>query len=116
MLEYVNLDYRNHMSIVAVHGAPGEGKIIGEARYDKKQEQNEAEVSLIIAEKYQNLGLATTLYRLLVKLAKDRGIIGFTCQVPASNQKIMNVFEKGSKSIKAELKDGTFFVVIPFDR
>ncbi len=112
--EYVNPDYMTVMSIVGVVGEVGSGKIIAEARFDKLPSKTFANVTIIVESAYQNMGIASYLYGLLMKAARERGIEGFTSYVPATSEEKIKVFEKGSDSIKAELKEGIFELHVPF--
>ncbi|MFH2066689.1 MAG: GNAT family N-acetyltransferase [Pseudomonadota bacterium] len=115
MQSYVNVDYRTSMSIVGVVGDPGQGKIISEARFIKdKNKPPFADVAFIVDEEYHGIGIASYLYKMLIRIAKDRGIHGFTADVLASNTAMMKVFAKGG-TVKAELDYGTYSLKIPFD-
>jgi len=67
-----------------------------------------------VDEEYQNLGIATYLYKLLMRLAKERGLQGFTADVLPANKEMMRVFEKGDAEVKATLEHGVYCLTIPF--
>jgi RimJ/RimL family protein N-acetyltransferase len=115
MQEYVNVDFSQIMSIVGLVGETGQGHIIAEARFVKLQDRPVADVAFIVDEQYQGLGLATHLYKMLIRLAKDRGLQGFTADVLASNKAMMKVFEKGGAIVKAELEYGVYRLTIPLE-
>jgi acyl-CoA hydrolase/GNAT superfamily N-acetyltransferase len=114
MQEYVNIDYSQVMSIVGLVGDLGKGHIIAEARYVKHPDRPYADVAFIVDEEYQNLGIATYLYKLLMRLAKERGLQGFTADVLPANKEMMRVFEKGDAEVKATLEHGVYCLTIPF--
>jgi acyl-CoA hydrolase len=115
MQEYVNVDFGQVLSIVGLVGDPGQGHIIAEARFVKEKNRPWAEVAFIVDEAYQGIGVATYLYKMLIRLAKDLGIQGFTADVLASNKAMMKVFEKGGAIVKAQLEYGVYTLTIPFD-
>jgi acyl-CoA hydrolase/RimJ/RimL family protein N-acetyltransferase len=115
MQQYVNVDYRNVMSIVGLIGEMGHGHIIAEARYAKLDQRPWAEVAFIVDEAYSGLGIATFLYRMLIRLGKERGLEGFTADVLATNKGMMKVFEKGGPPFKAKIEYGAYSLTIPFD-
>ena len=115
MQKYVNVDYRNVMSIVGLIGEMGHGHIIAEARYVKLEQKPWADVAFIVDEAYSGLGIATFLYRMLIRLAKERGLEGFTADVLSTNKAMMKVFEKGGPPFKAKLEYGTYSLTIAFD-
>ncbi|MCP4692546.1 MAG: GNAT family N-acetyltransferase [Desulfobacterales bacterium] len=114
MQEYVNVDYREVMSIVGLTGEPGRGRIIAEARFVKDKREPRADVAFVVDEAYQGLGIASYIYRMLVRLAKEKGLTGFTADVLASNKGMMKVFEKGGFPIQARLEDGVYELSISF--
>ncbi len=114
MQEYVNVDYGKVMSIVGVVGDRGKGHIIAEARYVKAPNRPYGDVAFVVDEEYQNLGIATFLYKQLMRLAKERGLQGFTADVLSANKEMMRVFEKGAAEVKATLEYGVYRLSIPF--
>ncbi|MGM0452832.1 MAG: GNAT family N-acetyltransferase [Thermodesulfobacteriota bacterium] len=116
MQEYVNVNYGNVMSIVAVVDEPQKSRIIGEARYVKDPHRPYGDVAFIVDEDYQGYGIATYMYKMLMRLAKERGLQGFTADVLPANKQMMRVFEKGDAEVKATLEDGVYRLTIPFNR
>ena len=114
MQQYVNVDFGQVLSIVCLVGESGQGHIIAEARFIKDQRRPCADVAFVVDEQYQGLGIATYLYKMLLRCAKDRSIHGFTADILASNKAMMNVFEKGGEVIKAKLEYGVYHLEIPF--
>jgi acyl-CoA hydrolase/GNAT superfamily N-acetyltransferase len=114
MQEYVNVDWNQTMSIVGLVGEEGKGRIIAEARYIKIPGSPFAEVVFVVDEKYQRFGIASFLYEMLIRLAKEKGIKGFMAEVLFSNIGIMKVFRKGGLPVKARLESGVYNLVIPF--
>jgi acyl-CoA hydrolase/GNAT superfamily N-acetyltransferase len=115
MQEYVNVDWNQVISIVGLVGEEGEGRIIAEARFIKIPGGNMAEVVFVVDEQYQRLGIASLLYKMLIKLARERGVKAFIAEVLFSNISIMNVFQKGDLPVKARLESGVYHLTIPFD-
>ena len=113
--EYVNVDYSQVMSVVALAGESDEEAIIAEARYVKDDRSAYGEVAFIVDEKYQGRGMATYLYQMLIRLAKERGLKGFTAEVLPANKEMMKVFEKGGLAIDARLENGLYRLTVPFD-
>ena len=114
MQEYVNVDWNQVMAIVGLVGEEGKGRIVAEARYIKVPGSPLAEVVFVVDEKYQKLGIASMMYEMLVRLAKERGIRGFVADVLFSNIGMMKVFKKGQLAVKARLESGVYHLEIPF--
>lgn len=115
MQEYVNVDCTRVVSIVALTGPAGQEHIIGEARFVRDPTRPYADVAFVVDEAYQGLGIASYLYAMLIRLAKERGIRGFTADVLASNKGMMRVFEKGELPVNARLEQGAFHLSIEFE-
>ncbi len=115
MQSYVNVDPNWVMSIVGLTGPHGEEHIIAEARFVRDQHRPYADIAFIVDERYQGMGIASKLYQILVTLAKERGLQGFTAEVLSSNKAMMKVFEKGGIPILAELRKDVYELVMTFD-
>ena len=50
----------------------------------------------------------------LIRLAKERGLKGFTAKVLQTNKGMMQVFENGHLPINARLRNGIYSLTIPF--
>jgi GNAT superfamily N-acetyltransferase len=74
MQEYVNVDWSRTMSIVGIAESEDQSRVIAEARYIMQDVPLLAEVVFVVDEAYQGLGIATFLFRLLIRLAKERGV------------------------------------------
>jgi acyl-CoA hydrolase/GNAT superfamily N-acetyltransferase len=114
MQEYVNVDWNQVMSVVGLVGEEKNGCIIAEARYIKIPKNAFAEIVFVVDEKYQRLGIASFLYSMLIRLARERGIKGFVADVLFSNTGMMHVFQKRGLPVKARLEGGVFNLVVPF--
>ncbi len=114
MQTYVNVDFSHTLSIVGLVGEHGKGHIIAEARFVRDPQRPHADVAFVVDEDYQGFGIASCLYKTLLRLAKNRGIQGFTADVLSSNKGMMKVFEKGDEVVKAKLEYGSYRISIPF--
>ncbi len=115
MQEYVNVDFDTTMSIVGVVGPPGEGRIVAEARYARSRNSLWADVAFLVDEAYQGLGIASYMFQLLLRVAKDRCIQGFTADVLVSNKPMLRVFEKAAERVDVKMDHGVYLVSIPFE-
>ncbi len=112
MQEYVNVDYRDVLSIVALIGEPGRQSLIAEARFARHRNKPVVDIAFVVDEAYQGFGIATHLYRMLAKLAKERGAQGMTADVLASNRSMLKVFEKGPFPVQAKMEQGVYALTI----
>ena len=115
MQEYVNVDYRHTMSIVAIVDESGVEKIIGEARYVKTQGEPFADTAFIVDEQYQGMGISTYLFNLLIRAAREEGIAGFKADVLENNRAMLKVYEKALYPVQTVLSGGVYKITIPFN-
>jgi acyl-CoA hydrolase len=114
MQEYVNIDYSQVMSVVALTGEPDQNTIIAEARFVRDEQSLFGDLAFVVDEKYHNQGIATALYEMLIPLAIERGLKGFTAEVLEANKKMMKIFENGDLPINVRVKNGLYELTIPF--
>lgn len=116
MQEYVNVDYRTVMSIVGVIQEAGVERIIAEGRYVRLKDRPYADLAFVVDEAYQERGIASFLYGILIRIAKERGgVKGFTADVLADNKAMLKVLEKAPYPLRATLSAGAYELVIPFE-
>ncbi|MDQ5988103.1 MAG: butyrate:acetyl-CoA coenzyme A-transferase [Syntrophus sp. SKADARSKE-3] len=114
MQEYVNIDYLYAMSIVGVIEVAGVEKIIAEARYVRSKGRPYADTAFVVDESYQGRGIASYLFDLLIRFAREEGIEGFTADIVADNKAMLKVYEKAKFPIEAVFSGGTYKLSIPF--
>lgn len=114
MQEYVNIDYQRSMSIVGTVEESGTERIVAEGRYVRHRDRPFADVAFVVDEHYQGLGIASYLLDLLIRVAREHGIDGFTADVIADNKAMLKVFEKAPFPIQAVLEYGIYNLTIPF--
>jgi acyl-CoA hydrolase/GNAT superfamily N-acetyltransferase len=117
MQEYVNVDYRNTMSIVGVIEESGVERIIAEARYIRRKDLDRpyADTAFVVDESYQGRGVATFLFNLLIRIARENGVEGFTADVLTDNKPMLKVFKKAPFPVQFGLPSyGAYELTIPF--
>ncbi|MCF8054950.1 MAG: GNAT family N-acetyltransferase [Deltaproteobacteria bacterium] len=116
MQQYVNIDYRKTLSIVAVIEVEGAEKLIGEGRYSRRNDLPDgADVAFVVDEDQQGKGLASIILAMLIKEAKSQGIKVLTADVIADNRSMIRVFEKTGLQLKSLLDSGSYAITIQLD-
>jgi len=116
MQSYVNVDYRDVLSVVGLVGPVEQGRIIAEARFARHKDKPYVDVAFVVDEDYQGLGIATYLLRMLARLARQRGARGMTADVLATNHAMLKVFEKSGFPIRSRFEEGAYALTISFER
>lgn len=114
MQEYVNIDYRRIMSLVGTIDLSGTEQIIAEGRYVRHHNLPVADVAFVVDENYQGRGIASFLFEILIRTAREQGIEWFTADVIADNKAMLKVFEKAPFPIRAVMESGIYNLTIPF--
>jgi acyl-CoA hydrolase/GNAT superfamily N-acetyltransferase len=105
---YVNVDWSQAVSIVGIVDNAGKDYVIAEARFIREPLRPVAEIVFLVDEAYQGIGIASYLFKLLAKLARERGLTKFTADVLFSNTGMMKVFKKGKFPMETQLEDGIY--------
>ncbi len=116
MQKYVNVNWKDTMSIVGLVGEPGLGVIVSEARYLLDTSGEAAEIGIIVDEKYNGLGIGTHMIKLLRKIGLKRGVKVFVADILSSNRIIMKVFRKVFPNIDSINEEGTYSLVMPLSK
>lgn len=99
MQKYVNIDYQDTLSIVAIVEKGRNERIIAEARYAYGKQEGAHEVAFIVDEEFQGKGVATFMLNYLIKIARNRAIGEFIAYVLPRNEAMLKVFEKAKVPI-----------------
>ncbi len=112
--DFVFIDYRSEVSIVAtVPEAHGE-QIIALGGYYLDIQTNRAEVAFIVKDTWQNKGIGTFLLQYLTSIARRHGIAGFTAEVLQDNKPMQAVFNNGDFRIQTKLHEGVLSYIMDF--
>ena len=90
---FLNVDFKNHVALVAVLSEDGRQVIVGGARYIVVR-PGCAEVAFAIDDPHQKLGIATHLITHLIKIARAAGLDAFVAEVLPENVPMLKVFER----------------------
>lgn len=112
--DFVYVDHRREVTIVAtIPEAHGES-IIGVGRYLLDDETNRAEVAFVVRDTWQNRGIGSALFKHLTNCAIINGIDGFTANVLRENQRMQSIFNHSGHEITTLLKEGVYNFTLDF--
>jgi len=89
---FLNIDFVNHVALVAVLEESGQPVIAGGGRYIVSK-PGQAEVAFAVVDQYQGQGIGAALMRHLVGLAREAGLHELIAEVLPENAAMMRVFE-----------------------
>ena len=102
---FLDIDFVNHVALVAVADDAGQPTIVGGGRYVVVQ-PGQAEVAFAIIDAYQGLGIGSAFMRHLATLGREAGLREFIAEVLSKNLPMLNVFERSGLAMSTE-RDGT---------
>ena len=89
---FVNVDFINHVALVAVVEEDGGPVIAGGGRYIVGQPR-QAEVAFAVVDEYQRQGIGAALMRHLAAIARNAGLNELIAEVLPDNTPMLKVFE-----------------------
>jgi RimJ/RimL family protein N-acetyltransferase len=92
------------MAIVGTIPEADGDRIVAIGRYFIDPRTNRAEVAFVVQDEWQNRGIGTFMFKLLIKLARQNGIEGFSAEVLIENKAMMAVFYKGDCKISSTIE------------
>ena len=87
---FTDVDHHDHEALVAIEPASRDG--LGVARYVRSRDDpNEAEFAVAVADDWQGRGLGTALLRQLAARAREEGVTWFTGLVLGENRSMLHM-------------------------
>jgi RimJ/RimL family protein N-acetyltransferase len=112
--EFGVVDYSISMMILAIVEGDSKETIAAIGQYEINKQMHTAEVALVVKDKYQNMGVGHDLLSYLTRLAKRRGLLGFTAEVLVENKPMLNLFKKMGFDIEKKLEEGVYELRLTF--
>jgi ribosomal protein S18 acetylase RimI-like enzyme len=108
---FLNVDFVNHVALVAVIDADGRPVIAGGGRY-VVHEPGKAEIAFVVVDEYQGQGIGRALMRHLAGIARQAGLREFTAEVLPENLSMLKVFEKSGLRLHVEREPQVLHVAL----
>jgi GNAT superfamily N-acetyltransferase len=96
---FLNVDFVNHVALVAVMEEAGRPVIVGAGRYIIVQPRR-AEVAFAVVDEYQGQGIGAALLRHLAIIARDAGLKELIADVLPENAPMLKVFAKSGLDVR----------------
>jgi GNAT superfamily N-acetyltransferase len=108
---FLNIDFADHVALVAVVEEEGRAVIIAGGRYVAER-PGVAEVAFAVIDEYQGQGIGAALLRHLAKIARGAGLKEFTAEVLPDNIPMLKVFEKSGLKFRTKRESGAVHVAL----
>ncbi len=113
--KFVTLDYRNDMAIVGLVQYEGRERMLCVGRYFRDPATNDAEIAITVHDKYQGRGIGHFLMQLLVKIARENGVGGFTADVRAANHAMLGLLHGAAGKMETQVHNGLYHLRFSLD-
>jgi GNAT superfamily N-acetyltransferase len=112
----VNIDYRNTMTLAAVHGPQELKQMVALAEWRLNPDNRLAEVAFLVRDDWQRRGLGSRMLDYLIELARAVSIRGFVAELLATNRAMLEVFQHpGSHTLTTRFSEGTYSILLQFE-
>jgi RimJ/RimL family protein N-acetyltransferase len=108
---FINVDFVDHVAIVAEVDEDGKPVIVGGARFIRLDAQR-AEVAFAVIDLYQGHGLGTILMRHIASLAREAGFRELIAEVLPENAAMLKVMEKSGLPMTTSRESGVVHVTL----
>ncbi len=108
---FLNVDFVNHVALVAVADEDGRPAIVGGGRYVVVRPRR-AEVAFAVVDQYQGHGIGTTLLQHLTGIARDAGLEELIAEVLPDNLPMLKVFDRSGLRQSATRESGVVHAVL----
>lgn len=108
---FVDVDFINHVALIAVVEEGGQPVIVGGGRYIVI-EPGQAEVAFTVADQYQRQGLGAALMRHITAIAREVGLKELSAEVLPENAPMLRVFKKSGLRVSTKQELGIVHVTL----
>ena len=111
MAFFLDIDFIDHVALVAVVEEGGRPMIVGGGRYIVVQ-PGKAEVAFVVVDQYQGQGIGAALMRHLAAIARSAGLHELIAEVLPDNTPMLKVFEKCGFGLSTKRKSEVVHVAL----
>ena len=108
---FLNVDFVDHVALVAVLTEAGGTTIVGGGRYVLVR-PGAAEVAFAVVDEFQGQGVGAALMRHIAAIARDAGLKELIAEVLPENSAMLKVFEKSGLRCRVQRESGTVHVTL----
>jgi acetyltransferase len=102
--QFMQVDYKTHLALIAEIFVDGREIAIGETRYVVRPDGKSAEFAVSVADEWQGCGLGSLLLARLIAAAKKGGIETITGETLASNSAMLHLAQKAGFTYAFDLE------------
>jgi acetyltransferase len=108
------IDYDREMALTVEHTAKdGTQEIIGIGRLTKIHGRDEAELAILVDDRFQHLGMGSEICRRLIRVAKDEKVSRIISIILSENREMCAVCQKLGFHLTTNFEDNTVTAELP---
>ncbi len=115
LVDMLQIDYKNSMTMLAVVGEVGFGRVVGIGEYMLIPAKNMAEVAFSVSREYQGKKIGTILMKKLAQAARENGIFGLYALTAPKNQGMIRLFKTLPYKVKSVFDEDMIVLSCRFD-
>jgi GNAT superfamily N-acetyltransferase len=108
---FLNVDFVDHVALVAVLAEAGRTTIVGGGRYVVVR-PGTAEVAFAVVDEFQGQGVGSALMRHIAIIARSAGLVELIAEVLPENSSMLKVFERSGLGCRVQRESGTVHVTL----
>jgi len=112
--DFVVIDYRKEMVILAIVEENDQEKVVGLGQYGIIEGKHMADIAFVVSDNAQNEGIGRELLSYLTLLAKKTGLLGFTAEVLVNNLPMQHLFETAGFDVTKRNIEGLYELKMMF--
>ncbi len=105
------VDYVNAMTVVAITGEFGFGKIIGIGEYMRENNPDNAEVAFSVSREWRGKGIADVIFEKLIETAKENDIKRLIAYTSVTNKGMVRLFKRRPYKIETRHEDDIYVMI-----
>ena len=107
------IDYDREMALVVEHKTKDDlVEIIAIGRLSRVRGKDEAEMAVLVDDRFQHQGMGTELYRRLIEVARDEKLTSVVSTILSENREMQTICRKLGFKLEASLEDGTVLATL----
>jgi RimJ/RimL family protein N-acetyltransferase len=103
---FTNVDHVTRQALVAEISKGISYQPAGIARYEPCEQGGEAEVAVLVADRYQNRGIGRVLFHSILQAAVENGIHTFSADVLSENRRMMHLLQSETEIRESKVQQG----------
>jgi len=93
MEDLSQIDYIKNLTMVAIVGEFGFGRVVAVGEYLLDAEENNAEIAFSVSRDFQGKGIGRILIQKLAEAARENGISGMHAYTSSHNKRMLKLFK-----------------------